>query len=139
MFTFHGTSANVASSLAAGGVSVALGGGELGLGFYTGEHLHEAKAWAVHQSGDRQRNVVMFDLPENELEQLSVTLLDHRTAALRRAELKASGQTRTFHFGVDMVWAPIVGSDRATGDQHKWESATSEMLLNGPSTARTVV
>jgi hypothetical protein len=37
------------------------------------------------------------------------------------------------------VWAPIVGSDKVSGDQFKWESMASEGLLNGPGTPRQVL
>ena len=67
MRIFHGTSPTVAASLAAGGVDVTQGGGELGVGFYTGEYLHVAKAWAIHRYGAKQQNVVEFDVDDHDV------------------------------------------------------------------------
>ena len=139
MDSFHGTSAATAKELASGKVDSTRGGGELGRGFYTGEHLHEAKAWAVHRSGDRQKNVVRFVVPDHDIEALDLLILDHQSAGLRRYQVKRTGTTRTHQFGKDMVWAPIVGSERASGDQYKWESAQAEDLLNSSAVSRDIV
>lgn len=139
MVTYHGTSATIAGVLAGGGVSVTLGGGELGQGFYTGQHLFEAKTWAYHRAGDRQKNVVEFSTPDAEVEGLSLHLLDDKEAGLRRREIKRTQRTRVFRFGCDMVWAPIVGSARTSGDQYKWESNEAQCLLNGAKTTRSIV
>lgn len=114
------------------GVDVTLGGGELGRGFYTGEYLHEAKAWAFHVSGDRQRNVVRLTMDDAEVVTLALILLDSSSASICRKLIRISRCTRSYLFGCDMVWAPIVGSSRATGDQYKWESKHAESLLNDP-------
>ena len=139
MHSFHGTSKEIASELFTNGVDVALGGGELGRGFYSGEHLHEAKAWAFHRSGDRQKNVVQFVVPAANVEGLEFIVLDHAQAGQRRYYIKKKSQTRVYLFHVDMVWAPIVGSARATGDQYKWESRAAQELLNAPATIKTVI
>lgn len=138
MQSFHGTSNSSAQALALGTVNTARGGGELGRGFYTGEHLHNAKTWAFHVSGDKRKNVVEFATPDIAIDALNWHLLDHGSAALFRHSLKVRGLTRSFLFGVDFVWAPIVGSERVSGDQYKWESPTAEQLLNGSQTRRTV-
>lgn len=139
MDSYHGTSTLNARLLAGGRVDVSVGGGELGRGFYTGEHLHEAKAWAFHQSGDRQRNVVRFSTADSSIDALSFAVLDYSSASLRRHYIKRSGATRTYLFGRDMIWAPIVGSARAIGDQYKWESTLAERLLNDPATPKQIL
>jgi len=139
MDSYHGTSASDAKVLAGGGVDVKMGGGELGRGFYTGQHLHEAKAWAFHRTGDRQRNVVQFDVAAAAVDKLNFDILDYGTAGLRRHLIKKLGQTRTYLFWLDMVWAPIVGSERASGDQYKWESADAQDLLNAKTTKKLIV
>ena len=139
MDSYHGTSTSTATDLASGKVDVTLGGGELGRGFYTGEHLHEAKAWAYHKSGDKQKNVVCFSAPDNEIEKLEFTVLDQGAASLKRYQIKRAGNTRTHLFNVDMVWAPIVGSERASGEQYKWESQKAEVLLKGTLTTKTII
>lgn len=136
---YHGTSSHNAAILSRGTVDVTRGGGELGRGFYTGGFLHEAKAWAFHVSDSKQRNVVAFDTEDVEVEALDIEILDHRAASLRRFHIKQKEKTRSYLFGKDMVWAPIVGSDRVSGDQYKWESAKASDLLNGAETARTVL
>lgn len=122
-----------------GTVDVTRGGGELGRGFYTGEHLHEAKAWSFHVTRDKQQNVVEFDSPDALVEGLEIAFLEHGTASLRRSTIKRAGATRTHLFGVDLVWSPIVGTERASGDQYKWESDVAQTLLNGPATSRQVL
>lgn len=135
MESYHGTSSTNAASLASGAIDVTLGGGELGRGFYTGEHLHEAKAWAFHTSGDRTSNVVKLTTHDDQVEVLDLKLVDAGTAGLVRYRIRAAGGTRTYLFGHDMIWAPIVGTEKASGDQYKWESAASSLLLN--DSART--
>jgi len=130
MKTYHGTSKRVAQEIFERGVNVSIGGGELGKGFYTGEHVWEAKAWAIHVSGDKTENVVSFESACEEIVDLEVKLLDENIARLVRSRIKQEKATREYCFGVDLVWSPIVGSDKVDGDQFKWESNTAEQLLN---------
>lgn len=139
MDTYHGTSSKNAANLVKGNVDVNRGGGELGQGFYTGERLYLAKAWAFQISGDARQNVVEFSKPDAEVASLTLEVLDHGSAALKRHHLRRARATRTFQFGVDMVWAPIVGTDRIVGDQCKWESKVAEKLLNGNLCARKIL
>ncbi len=139
--TFHGTSAAVARGIAGskrGAVDVTRGGGELGRGFYTGEHLYEAKAWAFHRDGDKQGNVVEFATEEGAFFALDVLSLDAGEAGRLRQRLRQAATSRTHRAGVDVIWAPIVGSDRVTGQQYKWESASAQSVLNGQQTVRRV-
>ena len=137
MIGFHGTRSTTASSLQAGNVDVTTGGGELGRGFYTGQYLWAAKTWAFGRFSERRSNVVEFDVPDAEVDRLDVEIRDGAGATLIRSNLRRSGTTRTFLFGCDMMWAPIVGRESITCDQHKWESAQSQALLNGPKVDRT--
>jgi hypothetical protein len=139
MIGYHGTSGRTASSLQAGNVDVTAGGGELGRGFYTGEHLWAAKAWAVGRFGERQRNVVAFDVPDPEIGLLHVEIRGGRSATLIRSTLRRHGLTRTYMFDCDMVWSPIVGKETITCEQYKWESSRSQTLLNGPRVTRVVL
>lgn len=139
MNSYHGTDSATASSISNGGVDVTLGGGELGRGFYTGEHLHEAKAWAFHRHGEKKNNVVKFEVVDATVEGLNFHVFNHREAGLLRYQIKQAGSTRTHVFNVDLVWAPIVGSERAAGDQFKWESKGAETLLNDKCTTKSVL
>ena len=138
MRIFHGTSPTIAASLATGGVDVTQGGGELGMGFYTGQYLHVAKAWAFHRHGAKQQNVVEFDVDDDDVLALDLLLLGAGEASFTRANLKRKGTTRTHVFSCDMVWSPIVGTDKIQSDQHKWESSRSESSLNSASWPKVV-
>jgi len=90
-------------------------------------------------SGDKRQNVVEFVTPDVEMDLLDIRLLDYGSAALYRQNLRKNGTTRTFEFNADLVWAPLVGSERVSGDQYKWESDVSQALLNGSQTLRAVI
>jgi hypothetical protein len=139
MLEYHGTSCAAAQSLAAGNVSVANGGGELGRGFYSGEHLHLAKAWAAQRHGAYKGNVVEFDLPDAQVLALNVMRIAPSTAVAFRNNIRKFGATRTFMFLCDMVWANIVGNASVVGDQCKWESTGAEAFLNGATVGRKVI
>lgn len=130
MKSYHGTSSKNASSIVSGTIDVKKGGGELGRGFYSGEHLHEAKAWAFHVSEDKTSNVIEITTADDDIDPLDLKLMDTSEAGLRRHYIRNNGKTRTFLFNKDMVWAPIVGSEKVSGDQYKWESNNVETLLN---------
>ena len=140
--TYHGTSPEIVKDILTHGISVLYGGGELGQGFYTGEILHEAKAWAYHKTKAKSKkdNVIEFEHYDEDIINLDDKWLNPSTANLKRYELKRTNQTRTYRFGVDLVWSRIVGSDRANGIQYKWESKKSELLLNNPDkTIKTTI
>lgn len=133
MITFHGTSSNNAKKINSANVDVELGGGELGRGFYTQEFKSEAKSWAFNVSGDRQQNVVSFDTNDNDIQNLDLIIFDRMEAGRHRLNIKTQSATGSYLFGNDLVWAPIVGTSKVNGEQYKWESKISELLLNDPS------
>ena len=139
MDSYHGTSSVNAAALTSGTIDVTVGGGELGRGFYSGEHLHEAKAWAYHTSGNKTSNVVKLSTDDKEVELLDLKLMDAGSAGLARHRIRTADATRTYLFGHDMIWAPIVGSEKVSGDQYKWESDASARLLNDPKRTERVV
>ena len=59
--SYHGTSPQIIDDIFTSGISVSLGGGELGQGFYTGEHLHEAKVCAYQKTKSKKNNVIEFE------------------------------------------------------------------------------
>jgi len=138
MISYHGTSSAIAARLVPGRIDVSLGGGELGRGFYSGQFLHEAKTWAFHKFRGTRGNVLQLDTPDDSVEILNLDILDTRTASLRRSAIRRTSQTRTFLFNRDLIWAPIVGSERVAGDQYKWEARPAQELLNGATTTRTI-
>jgi hypothetical protein len=139
MLVYHGTSGATALHLSAGNVDVALGGGELGMGFYTGEYLHVAKPWAIHRYRDRQQNVVTFDVGDADVGAMDVLIFDRGEASFHRSNIKRSRRTRTYRFHCDMVWSPIVGTDKIFANQHKWESDLSQNYLNSAVCIKGIV
>ncbi len=140
MESYHGTSSSTASTIMSNPINVTLGGGELGRGFYSGQYLHEAKLWAYHKSGDRKNNVIKIDVPDDHIMTMHLKFLEQLEASQKRNNIRKTGQTRTFIFNVDMVWAPIVGTERITGDQYKWESPMAASLLNNPAlTVKSII
>ena len=136
MFTtksYHGTSPDIVNEILTNGISVSLGGGELGQGFYSGEYLYEAKAWALHKSSSRKKNVIELEHLDEDILNLEIEELTHSQANLKRSSIKKSRMTRAYKFNVDLVWSPIVGTDKISGNQFKWESSDAETLLNNPS------
>jgi hypothetical protein len=138
MLLFHGTSDTGATAIVSGKVDVLLGGGELGRGFYTGNQFHEAKAWAVHKHSRVSHKVVTIDVEEPNFFSLDVVALSAPETMAYRNNIRRAGATRTHVFSCDVVWAPIMGTGVARGDQHKWESTLAEQTLNGPKTKRAV-
>jgi hypothetical protein len=76
---------------------------------------------------------VQLTTPDSEVEQLDLKLMDAAEAGLRRHWIRTHKGARTFLFGKDMIWTPIVGSEKASGDQYKWESLAAGTLLNDPA------
>lgn len=133
--SYHGTSEKYALDLINGKVDTSLGGGELGQGFYLGDALHVAKAWAKQKYNSEV--VVEFQIDEDDL------LLNFNIECLNRSQaiyfhklIKANGSTRKYLFFKDIVWAPIVGGPKLYADQYKWESKKGQCFLNGSSVLR---
>lgn len=132
--TFHGTADDYADALVRGEVNTALGGGELGQGFYLGTALHVAKAWAVQMHGCE--SVVEFQFDDNDFWGFDIECLTEIEALEYRAIIKSKGLTRTYRFLKDLVWSTIVGGPKIYSDQHKWESLKGESFLNSTDVAR---
>lgn len=139
MLVYHGTSTAYANAIAAGGIQVALGGGEFGMGFYTGEHLHVARTWAFHTNSRNDAKVVELDIDENDFVSMNPLILDGREAVAYRNNIRSSGTTRTYLFYHNVVWGRIVGTEKIHSDQFKWESRSAEIFLNGVKVARQIV
>lgn len=132
--TFHGTSDDVAEKLLNGHIDVAKGGGELGQGFYLGDKLHIAKAWAKNRHGSEA--VIEVNMGEDDFYSFDIECLNQQETVEARENIKKLSQSRSYHFGCDMVWAPIVGGSDIYADQHKWESKNGENFLNGSKVLR---
>lgn len=134
IYTYHGTSAASVNSLISGAIDVSQGGGELGVGFYAGTELHIAKAWAWRRH--RSQSVVEFQMTDSDFwshDVLPLSPLQTRTIYLL---INSAAGSRTFTFGRDVVWGPIVGGSVAYCDQFKWESKIGERYINSARVTR---
>ena len=132
---FHGTNKTTATALQSGKVDVSKGGGELGLGFYTGELLLVAKSWATNRHR-KDGAVVACDVPEADYFKLEPLLLSRTDALDHRNTIKVISATRSHTIGVNVVWSPIVGTTRVDTDQLKFEGKDAEHLLKSKAVAR---
>jgi len=134
--TFHGTSAEFANDIVNGSVDTSTGGGELGQGFYLGTELYVAKAWAKQKFNSE--TVVEFKMNEEDFLDFDIEALDVPEAIEHRKSIKARRLQRSYLFGKDLVWAPIVGGPKLYCDQEKWESNKGQNHLNGNDTGRRI-
>lgn len=122
MLTYHGTSKQNAKDIIDNGVNISLGGGELGKGFYVGDLLHRAAAWAWNKYNS-DLSVLIFDVDDSEFLKLDLLVLDFNEAYELRKRLKRKGLTRKYSKGVDAIWAPIVGQKIPYFNQIKFEKS----------------
>jgi len=135
---YHGTIDSTANKLVSGTINVKKGGGELGMGFYTGEYLWVAKSWAANRHGTNGA-VLEIKVHENYFFDLEPLLLSRTDALKHRKFIKLNGGTRSYVFNENFVWSPIVGTTRIDAEQYKFESKKSEVLLNGVNVTRKVI
>lgn len=64
-------------------------------------------------------------------------VLDAKKATKLTRRIRAKKTVATHVVGIDVVVGPLDGSNWI--EQHKFESANAEALLNGPNTQRRVV
>lgn len=138
VLSYHGTNPHDAAVICGGQIDVTLGGGELGQGFYSGTQLWAAKAWAYNRH-TRSKSVVMLAVKDNLFFKLNIIILDYRKCTVRYKRLKLTNGTRTYLFRKDVVWAPIVGKFLPYCEQLKWESGSSQLLLNSTNTLRVKI
>lgn len=110
-------------------IDVCLGGGEFGQGFYLGENISLAVIWATGTLGQQNGAVLEFDINDLKYVRLHLKQLNSRTAKNTYNQLKRSRELRTYIFGVDVVFGPLVTNLYAA--QYKFESKpTAEDFLN---------
>jgi hypothetical protein len=128
---YHGTDTATAAKLAADPASldVSLGGGELGQGFYTTEHVAMAAAWA--RGRHRDGTVLEIDMNVEHYASLAVLTVNVAQVRTKWAELKRLRQTRLFRFGYDVVFGPFATYPHVT--QHKFESIRAQQRLHESS------
>lgn len=138
MKSYHGTSPKFIQDLVNGKIVRDKGSGELGKGFYSGEHLYVAKQWAYNKH-NKSTCVLELQTEDVKVESLDLLIMDYAEAKSARDDIKKNKATKTHEFNVDMVWTPIVGTTKKIGEQYKWETNLSMRLLNGNDTKRTTI
>ena len=137
---YHGTDLVTARRLAGvgqetGNIRVDRGGGEFGRGFYTQSSKSNALTWALNNPRTRRSACVLeLDIPEAEYQQLEKLVLDVRKARQLRQRLSNQRLKGTYLAGVDVITGPILNN--ASIEQQKFESQTSETLLNDEQRTR---
>lgn len=137
MELYHGTNEQALTQLEAGGIDVTRGGGELGMGFYCGDLLYRAKAWAIQRH--KSKKVLVIEVDDDDFLSLDLEFLVKSNAILIRDSIKSSHTTRTYVFQKDAVWSPVVGIPVDDFDQVKWESSKAQSYLNGPTVKRSQI
>jgi hypothetical protein len=126
LIAYHGTNILVATRLASNpsAVDITRGGGELGRGFYLGESVALAAAWAQGRFSDPA--VLQVGLSDTEYVRLSILTLKQNEVLIKWQELKKTGRTRLFVFGFDVIYAPFA---TYPAWQHKFETTKSYQAL----------
>jgi hypothetical protein len=159
---FHGTDNASATSLHASDINVTVGRGELGQGFYLGDQLHVAKAWAWNKH-NRSTSVLEVKVPRQSFSRLG------NIVCLTGIWARPAAQP-AYVYGCDVIYAPIMGGLGSVRSyiaavnsgwvpwhprylykgsplwmwgfpphQSKWESQPSQDVLNNPSTLRSII
>jgi len=135
MVMYHGSDENTVNKLIGGNIKVSKGGGEIGQGFYLGDMLHIAKAWAWNKHNSKA--VLQVEVPDDDMIELNPLTLTYEDAVKKRAYIRSLKQERTYKFNENIVWSPIVGTQKVRGDQLKWESQHAEKILNSNQVFRS--
>ena len=112
MDLFHGSDKATVKQLEKSQIKVNIGGGELGIGFYCGDLLYCAKAWAVNRYTNP--SVLKIVVDDDDFLNLEPLVLNKFEAVNRRQEIRDAGETRIYEFKVNAVWAPVRAFRRRT-------------------------
>ncbi len=82
--------------------------------------------------------VVEFSMADKNFLEFEIEALNRLQAIERRGFIKSLSAQRSFTFGKDIVWSPIVGGPDVYCDQHKWENRKGQDYLNGDIVLRRV-
>lgn len=128
MKVYHGTNKSARNSIVGPpqSVDVSKGGGEMGAGFYVGENMSMAIAWAKGRW--KKASVLEFDVSNKLYAQLNLKQMNHKQVLNDWHQLKRANQHRTHNYGVDVVFGPLATNPFAV--QYKFESIAAESLLN---------
>ena len=79
MYLYHGSDEVTVKSLINGKIDVTKGGGEIGRGFYLGDMLHVAKAWAWNKHDSKV--VLEVEVHQNDIKSLRPLSLTYKQVA----------------------------------------------------------
>lgn len=127
MEMYHGTSVQAAEDIEENGVDVTKGGGELGQGFYVGDLMYKACAWAWNKYTE-QPAIIRYQINDEEFVQQDVLCLSREAAKRKRFEIKKKNSKRSHKFNVAAVWAPVVGIDVENFNQIKFEKKGKKFI-----------
>lgn len=102
------------------------GGGEMGQGFYAGENMSMAIAWAKGRW--KKPSVLEFEVSNKLYAQLSLKQLNHKQVLNDWQQMKRKRIHRIHKYGFDIVFGPLATNPFAV--QYKFESISAESLLN---------
>jgi hypothetical protein len=134
MIVFHGTSSVAAAQIVGPPVNVDVtkGAGELGRGFYTGDNISLAVAWAKGRFGVSQGKTIQIDVDNSAYAALNVLSLGRRRYVWWNWKYLVFKSRATTHlFGYDAICAPFATLDMSL--QIKFESAAAQNVLNANS------
>lgn len=104
------------------------GGGELGMGFYTGNNLAMAVIFAKGKYGN-DGSVIEFDIIETDWAKLDFLLVKSRSSLFINWKKIIRQKTRfSFLYNTDVVFAPFATIDICV--QYKFESTRAENFIN---------
>lgn len=138
MKQYHGTDTLSANEIYDGKIDIKLGGGELGRGFYAGDLLYEALAWAYHKNKN-SRAVIEFIVDDNDFLSLNPLCLDAPTTGVYRNDIRRKGETKSYLFNRNVIWTPVVGKKISNFNQMKYESSNAESYLNSNKVPKKII
>ena len=126
---FHGTEGQYAKAISQHKIDVSKGKGELGKGFYVGNQMHRAFAWAYHKDPVDYK-VVEFTIDSESLLKLDICFLDRQYAEEQWEIMKSKGPEATEKYHHDAIWSSILGGNIDNMNQIKFESKKGESFIN---------
>jgi hypothetical protein len=128
MKIYHGTNKTSRNSIMGPPTNIETdkGGGEMGQGFYAGENMSMAIAWAKGRW--KKPSVLEFEVSNKLYAQLSLKQLNHKQVLNDWQQMKRKRIHRIHKYGFDIVFGPLATNPFAV--QYKFESISAESLLN---------
>lgn len=130
MNVYHGTNKTSAGSIIGppANVDVSKGKGELGQGFYTGENIALAAAWAKGRYSTSSA-VLKIEIDDTAYIRFRTKVIPRREVVFRLWQsLLKRKKTHCHVFGFDVILAPFSTLDFSY--QYKFESKLAENVLN---------